>query len=157
MTLKVNKSGFTLIEIIVVLIIIGILAGIALPNMFSNVQKSGAYSAITAMDSIKSQLEKCAYENNINPLNSNACAPANFGLNTDQNGWHYSIATTNQPQNAAAGTWVASSGSPSAGTLTYSIFVTSPGTTPFYIALTRNPNGTFTCSAPQTGVYAGIC
>ena len=146
-----------MIEIIVVLIIIGVLAAIALPNIFSNVQKGQAYSAIAEMDGIKTAVESCANQYNINPLNGNQCGPDNLGLITDQNGWHYSIATTNQPQNANAGTWVASSGSPSAGTLTYSIFVTSPGSPQYYIALTRNPNGTFTCSAPQTGVYAGIC
>jgi len=54
-----NRSGFTLIEIIVVLIIVGVLASIALPNLFSNVTRSHAGEGIAALGPWKSQIEGC--------------------------------------------------------------------------------------------------
>ncbi len=58
-----KKSGFTLIEIIVVLIILGILAAIALPNLFSNVSKSKIAEGLAAFSGYKSQLDGCLYKN----------------------------------------------------------------------------------------------
>ncbi len=54
-----NKGGFTLLEIIVVLIIIGIMASIAIPNLFSNVTKSKAAEAFANISALRPGIEAC--------------------------------------------------------------------------------------------------
>lgn len=54
-----QKNAFTLIELIVVLIILGVLAGLALPAYFSWVQRADAAKALATINGIKSQLVPC--------------------------------------------------------------------------------------------------
>jgi len=62
-TLNKKTSGFTLIEIIVVLIIVGVLAAIALPNLFANVNKSKAHEALAAFEPWKIAMDTCLNSN----------------------------------------------------------------------------------------------
>jgi len=50
---KLNKKGFTLLELLVVVIIIGILAGIALPQYKRTVVKSQASQALSILQSLQ--------------------------------------------------------------------------------------------------------
>lgn len=64
MKLKANRSGFTLLEIIIVIIIIGVLASLALPRLFSTVEYSRSTEALSSIATIRSALERCYLMNN---------------------------------------------------------------------------------------------
>src|SRR3989338_3754914 len=63
MRLKNNKSGFTLLEIIIVVIIVGVLASLALPRFFSTVEFSRSTEAFNAIGVIRQSVERCALLN----------------------------------------------------------------------------------------------
>ncbi len=64
MSLKRNQSGFTLLEIIIVIIIVGVLASLALPRLFSTVEFSRSAEALSAIATIRSSMERCYLANN---------------------------------------------------------------------------------------------
>jgi prepilin-type N-terminal cleavage/methylation domain-containing protein len=59
MKLKRNRSGFTLLEVIIVIIIVGVLASLALPRFFSTVEYSRATEAMQSIASTRQSIERC--------------------------------------------------------------------------------------------------
>ncbi len=58
--MKLNKnSGFTLLEIIIVIIIVGVLASLALPRFFSTVEFSRSTEALNAIGVVRKSVERC--------------------------------------------------------------------------------------------------
>jgi len=60
MRLKNNKSGFTLLEIIIVIIIVGVLASLALPRFFNTVEYARSTEALNVIGTIKRAADRCA-------------------------------------------------------------------------------------------------
>lgn len=54
-----NKGGFTLLEIIIVLIIVGVLASMALPRLFATVEFSRSAEALSSFATIRGSMERC--------------------------------------------------------------------------------------------------
>ncbi len=81
MKLKQNKSGFTLLEIIIVIIIVGVLASLALPRFFATVEFSKSTEALNALSVLRQSMERCylAASGTYNPA-SGACNVANLDV-----------------------------------------------------------------------------
>ena len=58
------KRGFTLIEILIVVVILGILAAIIVPQFTDAAQEAGASSARSQLQSLRSQIELHRVQNN---------------------------------------------------------------------------------------------
>ncbi len=133
-----NKSGFTLIEIIVVLIIVGILASIALPSLFSNVAKSRVAEGLAGLSTYKSQTEGCVQAHYTTA--AAACAWATLGLSSASGNFLYTYSTA-----------------PANSTYVYAIKATNSAYSADTILLSRDgvSTGGYTCTG--VGNYAGAC
>lgn len=58
-----NNLGFTLLEIIIVIIIVGVLASLALPRFFSTVEYSRSTEALNALGVIRKSVVRCGIPN----------------------------------------------------------------------------------------------
>jgi prepilin-type N-terminal cleavage/methylation domain-containing protein len=56
---KRSLNGFTLLEVLVVIIIVGVLAGVGMPLMFRNVERARATEAITHLGLMRREFLAC--------------------------------------------------------------------------------------------------
>ncbi len=147
---KMNKkSGFTLLEIIVVLIIVGVIATMALPNLFQNVERQRSQEALNTLGAVKTAVEQCAL------LNNGSYAPC---------GSFAAIGMADPSFNAAnnAGSNFAYTFNPVPTATTYSLVATRvagpagapPAAVPT-VTIARLDTGAITCAG--TNAYAGVC
>ena len=153
-----NKSGFTLIEIVVVLIIVGILAAIAIPNLFSNINRSRGEEALAKLDSVKATYESCLVLHSLENPEQNHCKFATLFSNLPTNTTTSSFKYTATPGDTSV---VGQTGGTFAGgNLTYSLVALDASNN--FIYLLRNTNGSFTCNSAYNpfggqNPYASTC
>ncbi len=60
MRMNKNRSGFTLLEIIIVIIIVGVLASLALPRFFNTIEYARSTEALNMIGTLKRGADRCA-------------------------------------------------------------------------------------------------
>ena len=69
-----RKKGFTLLELLVVIIIISILASIAMPQYTATIEKARSGEAMINIGAIRVALDRYWYQNGVLPANNNFLA-----------------------------------------------------------------------------------
>jgi len=85
-----NRSGFTLLEVIIVIIIIAILASVAMPKISGALHYAKAKEALGVIPSIRTALDACALMQNNNYTN---CPTTLAGLGISFNGKYFDAPT----------------------------------------------------------------
>ena len=128
-----NRSGFTLLEVIIVIIIIGVLASLALPRFFSTVEYSRGSEAMQSLATVRQSVERCyLMRSSYASCNSFNTLDVEDPGNTPNSHFTYGIAS-----GGAAYTITATRGTRDGGT-GGTIVLTFNGTT-----VTRNGTGPF--------------
>lgn len=71
---QTHQKGFTLLELLVVLVIIGLLVGIVGPNLFKNVGKSEITTARAQIDALSKAVDQYRLDNGRYPSNEEGLA-----------------------------------------------------------------------------------
>ncbi|HNV23805.1 MAG TPA: prepilin-type N-terminal cleavage/methylation domain-containing protein [Candidatus Omnitrophota bacterium] len=94
--MKLNtKSGFTLLEIIIVIIIIGVLASLALPKFFQTINFAKSTEALNTLGELKRAADRCAMMSGAGSANYSTCGtPQALGLESvNTTTWNYVFIT----------------------------------------------------------------
>lgn len=91
-----NTKGFTLLEIIIVIIIVGVLASLALPRFFSTVEFSRSTEALNALGVIRKSIARCAMIND-NTFGCDAFTDIDIDNPGSEPGAHFNYAWANVP------------------------------------------------------------
>ena len=149
--LEAKTLGFTLIEIVVVLVILGIITAIALPGLFAQVERHRAQEAINTINLIRTSVEYCGVQNNYNYTTCSTWTNLDISnpsyvpnTNTSPN-FTYALNTVNDCSGTPPVTPIAC----------YSILATRVRISANKVTVQKDSDGKVTCIG--TGAYAGFC
>ena len=88
-----SKSGFTLIELVITIAILGILAAIVIPSYNAQMRKTRRSDAVTTLLQISQELERCRSDTNAYTAGDPGCT--NFNNTTSDQGFYNITAVQN--------------------------------------------------------------
>ncbi|GHA54003.1 pilin [Photobacterium aphoticum] len=126
------QKGFTLIELMIVVAVIGVLSAIAIPQYQKYVAKSQAASALATIAALKTNVETSIADNSAFPtVAATATGDATLGM----------------PSTDLGTVALAATGTDTSGTITYALTSASALINSTNIVLTRSASGDWVCSA----------
>ena len=137
--MSIKQQGFTLIELMIVVAIIGILAAVAIPAYTDYMKRSKVTEGMGLLSALKTPTEEY--------LSSKGSFPSDV-----------TILTTKTSGKYTTGLSIAEAGNPTAGTIIYAIGFRAPGDpiggdeqlSKGQLALGRNSAGNWSCKAGDT-------
>lgn len=82
-----RQSGFTLIELMIVVVVVAILSAVALPSFFEQIRKSRRTDAINALAQVQQAQERWR-ANNATYASSLAAPPTGIGVSNPSSGYY---------------------------------------------------------------------
>lgn len=133
-----KQQGFTLIELMIVVAVIGVLSAIAIPQYEKYVAKSQAASALATISALKTNIESSIAENSVfPPLNATSAGSPALGIPKTELGT-LTLASTGGGTSGAS------------GTVTYLFTAASSLLNTKALVLTRDGIGNWGCSTTAT-------
>jgi type IV pilus assembly protein PilE len=86
-----KRSGFTLIELMIAVAVIGILAAIALPSYNSQIRKSRRADAVASISAVQQAEERWRANNTTYTTNLTTASPSGLGLSSTSAGGYYTL------------------------------------------------------------------
>lgn len=139
--MKKTQQGFTLIELMIVVAIIGILAAIAIPQYQNYVGKANFASGLSTLTALKTNIENYIMENGEFPDDA-ALNAATLGMEKDANDLGEITLTQNQD---------------GAGEMKFKFKKGNPGIKDREISLSRDTNGVWSCTSDADDKYIRGC
>ena len=91
---NILEQGFTLVELMIVIVIVGILSAVALPNFLNQTNKAKATEAQTQISAAFKNAQVLYIEEGIDGVVANSTECTNFALVEEQDQWTYACSTS---------------------------------------------------------------
>jgi len=90
-----TRKGFTLLEVLIVVIIIGILASIAMPQYLTTLEKARSAEALSSLGSLRSSIDRYWYDQVALTSTYTAATMTKLDITVDATKWTYTISDSN--------------------------------------------------------------
>ena len=94
-TPRSRSRGFTLIELMIAVVVVGILAAVAFPSFMDSIRKGRRSDALSALSAVQQAQERWRTNNSAYASDLSASAPAGLGLPSTTSGGYYTLTLAN--------------------------------------------------------------